>query len=203
MQTYTIGFTANAIPLYNFTSDSVADAKVGNITAPSATLPYGYDGSFADYANGTYVWRASGNTMSDSRTTKVDRGHDMWHAALNGRGGFYAVTQANDLKKAFEDIIDKINTANEAQTTSTAASGTSAARLDVGTFTARYEPQKAWKGSVSSATVNKDGTATAAWSGKTTADLLDVMTPTSRVILSWSDQWTTVNRPGFRGGCLV
>lgn len=191
MQTYTIGFTANAIPLYNFTSDSVADAKVGNITAPSATLPYGYDGSFADYANGTYVWRASGNTMSDSRTTKVDRGHDMWHAALNGRGGFYAVTQANDLKKAFEDIIDKINTANEAQTTSTAASGTSAARLDVGTFTARYEPQKAWKGSVSSATVNKDGTATAAWSGKTTADLLDVMTPTSRVILSWSDQWTT------------
>lgn len=191
MQTYTIGFTANAIPLYNFTSDSVADARVGNVTAPSATLPYGYDGSFADYANGTYVWRASGNTMSDGRTTKVDRGHDMWHAALNGRGGFYAVTQANDLKKAFEDIIDKINTANEAQTTSTAASGTSAARLDVGTFTAGYEPQKAWKGAVSSAKVNKNGTATDAWSGKTTADLIDIMAPSSRVILSWSDKWTT------------
>lgn len=83
--TFTIGFSTDALPKKNykllFDSDSWHVRRTDDpITKPTSLVPYGYDGNFADYANGTYRWRAS-----------TDRGHDMWHAAINGRGQFYAV----------------------------------------------------------------------------------------------------------------
>lgn len=39
----------------------------------------------------------------------------MWHAAINGRGSFYAVEKGEDLKVAFREIIKTISTQVEPQ----------------------------------------------------------------------------------------
>ena len=177
MVTFTIGFSNDALPKQNY--DVNGNAK-GAITAPTSMLPYGDDGNLADYANGTYVWRAQGK----------DRGHDMWHAALNGRGQFYAVESGDDLKKAFKQIVKTINTQTKPDLGSTATSGSNASRTDVGRYIASYVPKDAWKGAVAAETFKTDGTTVPAWSGKTTADLLDApsFNVANRLILSWSDK---------------
>ena len=188
--TYTIGFSADALPEKNYNANS---KDMGAINAPSTMLPYGFDGDFAEYAKGTYQWLAYGQ----------DRGHDMWHAALNGRGEFYAVEKGEDLKKAFESIIGSINTETLPDVSSTATSGSNASRYDIGTYTGAYEPLKAWKGYVTAMTVDKDGKTTRIWNQKNTGELLDALPNISnRLILSWSDLWTTKTggKEGEAGG---
>ncbi|WP_458329478.1 pilus assembly protein [Ottowia flava] len=191
MVTFTIGFSSAALPTKNYRPNGTS----AGMTAPSSTLPYGYDGNLADYANGTYVWKAS-----------TDRGQDMWHSALNGRGQFYAVEKGEDLKAAFRAIIGAINVETEPDTTSTAASGSNVSRNDVGKFTGNYEPKKAWKGFVTAETVLNDGstTPTATWANKNTADKLDDLTDaqvnTNRLILSWSDAWLGATGQPYKGG---
>ena len=177
MVTFTIGFSNDALPKKNY--DSTGKDR-GAITAPTSMLPYGYDGNLADYANGTYTWRAQGK----------DKGHDMWHAALNSRGQFYAVEKGEDLKKAFQEIVKQINTETEPDRGSTATSGSNATRNNVGRFTASYEPDKHWKGMVTGEMVTSSNATVPhpSWDGKSTADRLDATPHGSRVILSWSDQ---------------
>ena len=160
----------------------------GKLIKPSSTLPYGYDGSFADYAAGRAQWYSvKGGGASQ----------DMWHAAINGRGQFYAVEKGEDLKKAFEQIIRTINTEVSPSITSTALSGSNISRSGVSKFTGNYEPQSGWKGFVIAETVDTDGGVTLAWGGENTANKLDALAShESRVILSWSDQWVNAAPKG-------
>ena len=114
----------------------------------------------------------------------------MWHAAINGRGQFYAVEKGEDLKKAFQQIIGTIKTATDPDMTSTATSGSNSTRLDVGSYTGNYEPKNYWKGFVTAKTQKKDGTTVEnpAWGGKNTADKLDAMAASARKILTWNDK---------------
>nr|WP_237426629.1 PilC/PilY family type IV pilus protein [Delftia sp. CH05] len=183
MVTYTIGFSRMAFN-WNYAS----------ITAPSQMVPFGYDGSFPSLANGTVTWP---NLTSSTETRNA---LDLWHAALNGRGRFYAVEKGEDLEKAFREIFGQINTQTEPDLTSTATSGSNASRNDVGKFTGAYEPQNFWKGFVTAETVQKDGTTVAAksWEGTNTADKLDSITDlNTRLILTWSDKWETSK---YKGG---
>lgn len=178
-------------PLWNWDGPNLADSSnaatnngnSGNLVPPlSGNMPYGYDGSFADYAAGRAQWFSLGKEETQ----------DMWHAAINGRGQFYAVEKGEDLKEAFRQIIKTINTEVEPSVTSTATTGSNASRSNVGKFTGNYEPQNSWKGFVTSEIVNTDGSVVPdpAWQGKNTAERLDELSShTSRVILSWSDQW--------------
>lgn len=162
----------------------------GKLIKPSSTLPYGYDGSFADYAAGRAQWYSvKGGGASQ----------DMWHAAINGRGQFYAVEKGEDLKEAFRQIVRTINTEVDPSITSTAISGSNISRSDVSKFTGNYEPQNAWKGFVKAETVGTDGSVKPDpnWQGKNTADRLDdLASHTSRVILSWSDKWVGSSQKG-------
>ena len=180
MVTFTIGFSEDALPKKNYKLSEDNYVEDGDVTKPTSLVPYGYDGNFADYANGTYRWLAS-----------TDRGHDMWHAAINGRGQFYAVEKGEDLKKAFQAIIGNINTATDPDLSASATSGSNVSRSDVGKYTAAYEPLKAWKGSVTADRVKSDGTTEPdpGWEGKTTADRLDTMDVSTRLVLTWNDQW--------------
>lgn len=177
MVTYTIGFSAMA---YTW-----PDAPT--IEAPSTKVPFGYDKSFLDLVTGTKKWPDLNSGGEPVRSL------DLWHAALNGRGRFYAVEQGKDLAKAFREIFQQINTQTEPELTSTAASGSNNTLTSVDKFTGNFEPKNAWKGFVTAATVNADTNDTigapAGWSGKTTADRLDAMTVSNRVIWSWSDKW--------------
>lgn len=172
-------------------SNSATDnGNDGKLIKPSSTLPYGYDGSFADYAAGRAQWfSVKGGGASQ----------DMWHAAINGRGQFYAVEKGEDLKEAFRQIVRTINTEVDPSITSTATSGSNISRNSIGQFTGNYEPQNAWKGFVSAENVNTDGTSTPieGWGGKNTAQKLDDLpSHDSRVILSWSDKWEGTSPKG-------
>lgn len=175
MVTYTIGFSAMA---YTWPGAST-------IIAPTDMVPFGYDGSFPSLVTGAQAWPKMDNENK--------RSLDLWHAAMNGRGRFYAVEEGEDLAKAFRDIFQQINSQTDPEMTATATSGSNSMRNDVGRFIGAYEPKNAWKGFVSAQTVKSDGTlgdAPAGWGGKNTAAKLDAKNISDRVILSWSDEWS-------------
>ena len=183
MVTYTIGFSNMAIEWPGASS----------IKGPKEKVPFGYDESFLDFVTGNKTWPVMDNENK--------RALDLWHAALNGRGRFYAVTQGEDLVKAFREIFQQINSLTDPDLTSTATSGSNTSRNDVGKFTGAYEPKNAWKGFVTAETVKKDGTtvATPGWGGKNTADKLDALDATglgNRLVLGWSDKWGSTTYQG-------
>ncbi|MDB5939373.1 MAG: Neisseria PilC domain protein [Polaromonas sp.] len=184
MVTYTIGFSNMAVTW----------PGAPTISGPTQKVPFGYDNSFLDLVTGNRTWPLMDNENK--------RALDLWHAALNGRGRFYAVMKGEDLEKAFREIMGQINTQTEPDLTSTATSGSNSSRNDVGKFTGAYEPKNAWKGFVSADTVRKDGTTVpnTGWAGKNTADKLDALDATglsNRLVLSWSDKWAST---GDKGG---
>ena len=184
MVTYTIGFS----------TDATTWPGANSIFAPTEKVPFGYDQSFPDLVTGTKKWPVMDN---ENR-----RALDLWHAALNGRGRFYAVNTGDDLEKAFREILGKINTQTDPDLGSNATSGSNNTRFDVGKYVAGYEPKSAWKGLITAETVKTDGTTEPAvgWNNKSTADKLDAITAANignRVILSWSDKWVTAN---YKGG---
>jgi len=179
--TYTIGFSEEAVEWPGETS----------IKAPTDKVPFGYDGSFTSFVTGTQSWPEMNN--ENKRTL------DLWHAAINGRGRFYAVTKGEDLEKAFREIFGQINTATDPDLNSSATSGSNVSRGEVGKYTAAYEPTNAWKGFVIADKVKPDGTTAPdpAWQGKNTADKLDARDVSGRLVLSWSDTWASTN---YKGG---
>lgn len=186
MVTYTIGFSSMA---YTWPG-------APTITRPTEMVPFGYDGSFPNLVNGTATWPVMDNENK--------RSLDLWHAALNGRGRFFAVEQGEDLEKAFRMIIQQINTQNEPDRGSTATSGSNASRNDVAKYVANYVPKEGWRGYIQAETVKTDGTTipTPGWAGKTTADLLDAIgfDVNSRLILSYSNQITNPATGTEKGG---
>ncbi|MBS0391360.1 MAG: pilus assembly protein PilC [Proteobacteria bacterium] len=209
MVTYTIGLSKMAYTwpgnkISGTTDPALPDTACTVINAPGqgcvagnkATfntdlmVPFSYEkgsnGSLPDFITGNISWPDIGNGGEPVRSL------DLWHAALNGRGRFYAVEKGEDLSKAFRDIFQQINTLVDPDLTSTATSGSNISRNEVGKFIGNYEPKNAWKGFVTAETVKKDGTTvpSATWSGKNTADKLNAMDINTRLILSWSDQWS-------------
>lgn len=181
--TYTIGFS----------TDATTWPGASSIIAPTQKVPFSYDNSFIRLVTGSQTWPAMDNENK--------RALDLWHAALNGRGRFYAVMKGEDLEKAFREIVGQINTATAPELTSTATSGANNTFNDVGKYTGAYEPTNAWKGFVTAETVKKDGTTVPdpSWGGKNTAEKLDALYPSSaasRLVLSWSDEWVTSKHKG-------
>lgn len=193
LTTFTIGFSNDALPKRTYTRSGNTFTNRGIAPVrPTSMLPYGSDGDLAGFANETIAWNAVHEVGSPNYplTTPSDRGHDMWHAAINGRGQFYAVERGEDLKQAFRQIVQQINTNTEPDLGSVATSGTNATRNDVGRFSASYDPSKFWMGAVTAELIKNDGSTAPnpAWAGKSTADLLDQLgSVTNRLILSWSD----------------
>lgn len=180
MVTYTIGFS----------TDATTWPGASTIIAPTQRVPFGYDNSFLDFVTGNKTW-----PQVDAENK---RALDLWHAALNGRGRFYAVMKGEDLEKAFREIVGQINTATDPDLSASATSGSNVSRSEVGKYTAAYEPNKAWKGFVTADRVKPDGTTTPdpGWGGQNTADKLDAMSLSSRLVLSWSDKWDTTKLKG-------
>lgn len=198
MVTYTIGFSQQAVEW----------ERTKNIVAPSDKVPFGYDKGFADLVTGWYTW-PNVNT-SHTGDTVSDRALDLWHAAINGRGRFYAVTEADDLARAFSEIIGKINEESAPLPDSIAAGGSTSgynvSQNNAGIFASVYSPKEAWSGYISatraiepeeySCPTDDDPEkkcirfpdVVAGWEGKTTANRLDELPSVdNRLVLSWSD----------------
>ncbi|HQS19530.1 MULTISPECIES: PilC/PilY family type IV pilus protein [unclassified Acidovorax] len=195
MVTYTIGFSKEA---YQWTDTP---------TPPTAQIPFGYDNGFVDLVTGWQSWpKMSSN--SDIR------GMDLWHAAINGRGRFYAVEKGEDLENVFREIIGKINDESAPLPDNIAGGGSTSgynvSQSNAGIFASVYDPKNGWRGSITATRAvepeeyacptEADPAAkcirfpdtTAGWQGKSTADRLDEAWPTdgsvdTRLVLSWGD----------------
>ncbi len=193
MVTYTIGFSAMAYTWEDFSdtnNDESCKRSASSICAPSKMVPFGYDGSFPDLITGAVKW------PSLTKDTTGKNSLDLWHAAINGRGRFYAVEKGEDLEKAFREIFQQINNENTGETTTSAISGTNTSRDNVGRYTSKYEPRDAWKGYVYSEILDRNGNVVdnPAWNGNTAAKL-DARKAdyASRLVLSWKSEDKTAS----------
>jgi len=198
MVTYTIGFS----------DEAVTWPGASSIIAPSTKVPFGYDNSFVDLVTGWQTWPAM-----DSENK---RSLDLWHASINGRGRYYAVTESEDLAKAFTEIIGKINEESAPLPDNIAGGGSTSgynvSQSNAGIFASVYSPKDGWKGYITAtraiepeqyACPTKDDPAAkcirfpdtiAGWEGKSTADRLDALTAAdidNRLVLSWGDDAST------------
>lgn len=192
MVTYTIGFS----------DDATTWPGASNIIGPSTTVPFGYDNGFVELVTGFQTWPAM--------DSEDKRALDLWHAAINGRGRFYAVSEAEDLAKAFTEIIGKISDESaplpDEIAGGSSTSGYNVSQSNAGIFASIYSPKRAWSGSITATRAiepeeypcpTKDDPnlkcirfpdTIAGWEGKSTADRLDALPNVdNRLILSWSD----------------
>ncbi len=61
-----------------------------------------YAGAFPNFAGGATAWPATGDNFIPGNV------YDLWHAAINGRGGFYSAESPDDVVRAFDEIIKGI-----------------------------------------------------------------------------------------------
>ena len=193
MVTYTIGFSEEAVNWPGATE----------IIAPpeEKRVPFGFENGFIDLITGWQNW--------PKMDAENKRSLDLWHAAINGRGRYYAVTDPDDLAKAFREIIGKINEDStglpDTVGAGSASSGFNTTHSNTGNYASAYNAKASWKGWIN-ASASKEPVEkpcpndpekicidypdpTKGWEGKTTADRLDALTDLDdRVILSWSDE---------------
>ncbi|WP_029696286.1 pilus assembly protein [Comamonas badia] len=193
MVTYTIGFS----------SDATTWPGASDIIGPSTQVPFGYDNSFVDLVTGFQTW--------PPMNAENKRALDLWHAAINGRGRFYAVSEAEDLAKAFTEIIGKINEESAPLPDEIAGGGSTSgynvSQNNAGIFASTFSPKNAWSGYITatSAVLPEEYSCpdagdpdkkcirfpnvTSGWEGKTTADRLDdpSFNINTRNVISWSD----------------
>jgi len=163
MNTYTIGLGASGYMQY----------LPGYATAAS--------GDYFDVANGTVtnsgtqaagvcIWQASGACnwpvpTSNAQTT-ID---DLWHAAVNGRGTYYSVRNATELKSGLTDFLNNVNAVSSSSASATTSSSKLVRDGNNFAFGAKFCSAK-WFGelaryNVDSATGAASGTATWSQSG--------------------------------------
>lgn len=107
-------------------------------------------GDFWALRQGTKVWPDPKPTStSTSVTERID---DLWHAAVNGRGFYYAANDATDLAASLVDALGRI----EATTGSAAAAATSSLTPSAGDdwlFVPLYTT-KTWDGTINAFRIN-------------------------------------------------
>jgi type IV pilus assembly protein PilY1 len=151
--------------------------------------------TYKNLRGGTVAWPVPAVGTDDGK--KID---DMWHAALNSRGVFFAASNPSALSNALKNIINSIVSRN---TTSVSGSLSSAVLVEGAvTYLAGYDTND-WKGSLTANAVNTDGTISAAavWNGRS---LLDTRAKAgdSRVILT-STAIGAGHGAAFRGAAVV
>lgn len=185
--TYTIGFSEEAITWPGASS----------IIRPSETVPFGYDGSFPSLVNGSQTW-------PDMGTGENVRALDLWHAAINGRGRFYAISKGEDLENAFREIIGVIKSQAEPDRSSAAVTGMSINDKPVGMFITSNDPKEAWRGDIwgyriqisnEEDPLKRELVTTSLWDGKSAASILDSKSPSNRNIVTWSDDSSQAGKP--------
>jgi type IV pilus assembly protein PilY1 len=149
-------------------------------TLPGIGLTWGgdtYNGSYSDLVNGTKNWPAATSSSANNVA-------DLWHAAINSRGQFFAADKPNDILNAFQVVISRVN-----QGVGSSA-GVSANTTNIKTGTYLYQARfdsSGWSGDLLEIPVNANGSlstnlvSSAIWSANTA---VTAQTPTNRVMLT-------------------
>ncbi len=196
MTTYTIGFGAGA-------SAWSGSPKFGSDN---------YSGEFNALVTGDINWPSplcgasntgSGNNACDGSTGYSSTGKEngrrieLWHMALNGRGKFIPAPQADDLTKAFSEIVSNIIADTTSPITSFTSASSSVTRAGTSQYSSGYSAD-GWAGYIRSDSIAQNtasASANPAWGVKagvaapanavTTADKLNSLNDiSSRLILT-------------------
>jgi type IV pilus assembly protein PilY1 len=118
---------------------------------------------FATIESGATVWPAAGvNDVTNNP-------YDLWHAAINGRGGFYSADTAKEVYDAVQKIISDISALNGSAGSVTTSSGY--AVISDAAFTSEYD-SSSWSGTVLRYPIGEDGSIDAG-NARTTSDSND------------------------------
>ena len=109
------------------------------------SFPNDYEG----LRNGSVGWPDLGGNDDDQ---EVD---DMWHAAINSRGGFFSVKDPNELTAAFIALIEQLIT-RRTGSSSTATVTANIVTQDTSIFQTQFDATD-WSGSVIARSLNVDG----------------------------------------------
>lgn len=107
-------------------------------------------GDYKNLLTGDKVW-ANPITSNDASD---DRRAELWHAAINSRGTFVPVTEAEDLVTAFKTILNQIIADNTQPMTSVTLTA-STLRRDSNMYVSSYNPAN-WTGEVTAYAVAAD-----------------------------------------------
>ena len=137
LQTYTVGFGDVASLDELLRVDAKGQAVGGYYSDPK---DYMYKGDFySNLIGGTRNWR----------THYANARYDLWHAAYNGRGKFYAAQSGDALKSAFVDILATI-TADSSSKADVKTSGSSSNLTgDTMVYISKYDAKNnSWTGQI-------------------------------------------------------
>jgi type IV pilus assembly protein PilY1 len=110
----------------------------------------------SDSPNSGYNAFASGSNWDTAGRAGTEdwKVYDLWHAAINGRGQFFAADKSTDIYDAFQTIFNRIS----GRSGSAAGSASTSNYVDNGTaiYSATYKTGE-WSGIVQRTEVNRDG----------------------------------------------
>ncbi|QKV53978.1 pilus assembly protein [Comamonas antarctica] len=195
MTTYTIGFGSGASAWTGsptFDGDTYAGELnrliTGDIAWPTPLCGTGNTGLGNNACDGSTGYSA---TAKDN-----NRRIELWHAALNGRGKFTPAPTADDLTRAFQEIVGTIVEDTSTPVTSFTSASSSVTRTGTSQYSSGYNAA-GWTGYVRSDTLAQDSAAatpnpgwglkTNTGTGLTTADKLDALSASdiaNRLILT-------------------
>ena len=134
LQTYTIGFGGIA--------------RLSALKRPGG-VETGYFSNPDDYMyTGNFFNKLITTPQGDS-TTEWGSDNDLWHAAYNGRGKYYAAQSGDALRDAFVDILANITADSSSKAEVTAAGSSSKLTGDTMVYTASYDAKNnKWTGKV-------------------------------------------------------
>jgi type IV pilus assembly protein PilY1 len=184
MTTYTVGLGVNGTLAY--------DPNYLNQTS----------GAYVDLKNGTTNWPVPVASSNGGDARQID---DLWHAAVNGRGRYFATTNPNTLSNALQSALADVTKAYG----SAAGAATNSLQPVLGdnnyAYLATYTTVE-WTGDIKAypldaATGNID-TSTTAWSARTQLEALSAgsrnikyMNPTTKVLKNFN--YTNLSGDGY------
>lgn len=211
--TYTIGLGASGKML--FQSD-YATAGSGDYY----DIANGTQASVANQASGRCRWQTTGactwpSPSADAPST-ID---DLWHAAVNGRGGYYSATNVSELKDGLSTALQSIVSSGSSAAAPTSGNVNLSTASSNYVFSTGFCSSK-WFGELARYTVNATTGARAAapdWSqsgagndciessgtGLTTTPLLDRLSASARNIYTWSASGGVGTRTPFEWSSLA
>jgi type IV pilus assembly protein PilY1 len=136
-----------------------------NILAGDSVGTFGSDAAgngYKQFATGAVAWPATGDNANPGNV------YDLWHAAINGRGEFFAADNARDVYQAFQTILGRISGRAGSSGTAATSSGFVFSSTDI--YQSSFSSTN-WSGEITSTTVQQDGSLSATPNWNTTATL--------------------------------
>ncbi|HSN18544.1 MAG TPA: PilC/PilY family type IV pilus protein [Gammaproteobacteria bacterium] len=184
------GTIANVTPYWNAQNDPAQwphmvtfTVGLGLSSVLSSAPKWGgstYAGGYNDLVTGKTAWPSSFSCgdVWGSCTDPIGNVYDLWHAAIDGRGEFFAADTPQDVTLAFNSLVTRI----QGRVGSSSAIAVNSTKLDSNTliYQAQFNSSD-WSGDVLAYSINSDGSiGSQAWQASTL-----IPAASSRNILSW------------------